>query len=56
MPALSLVVAIAVGYLIGAFPSGVVIGRLAGRDPRDEVDRAFFRVQGDTSPTPRGWQ
>ena len=35
MPALSLVVAIAVGYLIGAFPSGVVIGRLAGRDPRD---------------------
>jgi glycerol-3-phosphate acyltransferase PlsY len=35
MPALSLVVAIAVGYLIGAFPSGVVIGRLAGRDPRE---------------------
>ena len=34
MPALSLVVAVAVGYLIGAFPSGVVIGRLAGRDPR----------------------
>ena len=35
MPALSLVVAILVGYLIGAFPSGVVIGRLAGRDPRE---------------------
>jgi acyl phosphate:glycerol-3-phosphate acyltransferase len=35
MPALSLVVAVLVGYLIGAFPSGVVIGRLAGRDPRE---------------------
>jgi acyl phosphate:glycerol-3-phosphate acyltransferase len=34
MPALSIVVAVIVGYLIGAFPSGVVIGRLAGRDPR----------------------
>jgi len=34
MAALSLVVAVLVGYLIGAFPSGVVIGRLAGRDPR----------------------
>jgi acyl phosphate:glycerol-3-phosphate acyltransferase len=34
MPALSLVVAVILGYLIGAFPSGVVIGRLAGRDPR----------------------
>jgi glycerol-3-phosphate acyltransferase PlsY len=34
MPALALIVAVAAGYLIGAFPSGVVIGRLAGRDPR----------------------
>ena len=34
MPALSLVVAVIVGYLIGAFPSGVVVGRIAGRDPR----------------------
>jgi acyl phosphate:glycerol-3-phosphate acyltransferase len=34
MPALSIVAALLVGYLIGAFPSGVVIGRLAGRDPR----------------------
>jgi acyl phosphate:glycerol-3-phosphate acyltransferase len=34
MPALSLVVAVIVGYLLGAFPSGVVIGRLAGADPR----------------------
>ena len=35
MPALSLAVAVLVGYLIGAFPSGVVIGRLVGRDPRE---------------------
>lgn len=35
MPALSLVAAVLVGYLIGAFPSGVVIGRIAGRDPRE---------------------
>jgi glycerol-3-phosphate acyltransferase PlsY len=34
MAALPLVVAVLVGYLIGAFPSGVVVGRLAGRDPR----------------------
>jgi acyl phosphate:glycerol-3-phosphate acyltransferase len=34
VPALSIVVAVAVGYLIGAFPSGVVIGRIAGADPR----------------------
>ena len=34
MPALSLVVAVLIGYLIGSFPSGVVIGRLAGADPR----------------------
>lgn len=34
MPALTLIVAVLAGYLIGAFPSGVVIGRIAGADPR----------------------
>ncbi len=34
MPALTLVAAVLAGYLIGAFPSGVVVGRLAGADPR----------------------
>ena len=35
MPALNLVVAVAAGYLIGAIPSGVLIGRMRGIDPRD---------------------
>jgi glycerol-3-phosphate acyltransferase PlsY len=35
MPWLELAVAIAVGYLLGAIPSGVLIGRLRGIDPRD---------------------
>ena len=35
MPALELVVAVLVGYLIGAIPSGVLVGRLAGIDPRE---------------------
>lgn len=34
MPAVDLLVAIALGYLIGAIPSGVIIGRLRGVDPR----------------------
>jgi acyl phosphate:glycerol-3-phosphate acyltransferase len=34
VPAIALVVAVLAGYLIGAFPSGVVVGRLAGADPR----------------------
>jgi glycerol-3-phosphate acyltransferase PlsY len=34
VPALTLIVAVLAGYLIGAFPSGVVIGRIAGADPR----------------------
>jgi glycerol-3-phosphate acyltransferase PlsY len=34
VPALTLGVAVLAGYLIGAFPSGVVVGRLAGADPR----------------------
>lgn len=34
MPGLELVVAAAVGYLIGAVPSGVIVGRLRGVDPR----------------------
>ena len=35
MPGIDLIVAVAVGYLIGAIPSGVLIGRLRGIDPRD---------------------
>jgi glycerol-3-phosphate acyltransferase PlsY len=35
LPGLELVAAIAAGYLIGAIPSGVLIGRLRGIDPRD---------------------
>ena len=35
MTGLDLVAAVAVGYLIGAIPSGVLIGRLRGIDPRD---------------------
>jgi len=35
MPGIDLIVAVAVGYLIGAIPSGVLIGRLRGVDPRD---------------------
>jgi glycerol-3-phosphate acyltransferase PlsY len=34
VPALTLILAVLAGYLIGAFPSGVVIGRIAGADPR----------------------
>jgi glycerol-3-phosphate acyltransferase PlsY len=34
MPALELVVAAIAGYLIGAIPSGVLVGRLRGVDPR----------------------
>ncbi len=34
MPWVNLVVAIAAGYLIGAIPSGVLVGRLLGADPR----------------------
>lgn len=34
MPGVELVVALAVGYLIGAIPSGVIVGRLRGVDPR----------------------
>lgn len=35
MPGVELLVAIAAGYLIGAIPSGVLIGRLRGVDPRE---------------------
>jgi len=35
MPGLDLVAAVAIGYLIGAIPSGVLVGRLRGVDPRD---------------------
>jgi acyl phosphate:glycerol-3-phosphate acyltransferase len=35
MPWLELVVAAGIGYLVGAIPSGVLIGRLRGIDPRD---------------------
>jgi glycerol-3-phosphate acyltransferase PlsY len=35
MPGIDLVVAVAIGYLIGAIPSGVLVGRLRGVDPRD---------------------
>lgn len=34
MPGVDLLVAVMVGYLIGAIPSGVLIGRLRGVDPR----------------------
>jgi len=34
MPGVELLVAVAVGYLIGAVPSGVLVGRLRGVDPR----------------------
>jgi glycerol-3-phosphate acyltransferase PlsY len=34
MPGVDLIAAIAVGYLIGAVPSGVLVGRLRGIDPR----------------------
>jgi glycerol-3-phosphate acyltransferase PlsY len=34
MPGVDLIVAIVVGYLIGAIPSGVLVGRLRGVDPR----------------------
>jgi glycerol-3-phosphate acyltransferase PlsY len=35
MPWLELLAAILVGYLVGAIPSGVMVGRLRGVDPRD---------------------
>ena len=35
MAALQLVAAVALGYLLGAIPSGVLVGRLRGVDPRD---------------------
>lgn len=35
MSGTELVIAVAAGYLIGAIPSGVLIGRLRGIDPRD---------------------
>jgi len=35
MPWLELLVAVGIGYLVGAIPSGVLIGRLRGIDPRD---------------------
>jgi glycerol-3-phosphate acyltransferase PlsY len=35
VPGVDLVVAVVAGYLIGAVPSGVLIGRLRGVDPRD---------------------
>lgn len=34
MPALGLVLAALTGYLLGAIPSGVIVGRLRGVDPR----------------------
>lgn len=34
MPALGLVLAALIGYLLGAIPSGVILGRLRGVDPR----------------------
>jgi acyl phosphate:glycerol-3-phosphate acyltransferase len=34
MPALELVVAVLLGYFLGAIPSGVLVGRLRGVDPR----------------------
>ena len=34
MPALDLLVAAVTGYLVGAIPSGVIVGRLRGVDPR----------------------
>ena len=35
MSGIELAIAVAVGYLIGAVPSGVLVGRLRGVDPRD---------------------
>jgi acyl phosphate:glycerol-3-phosphate acyltransferase len=35
MSGLELVIPVAAGYLIGAIPSGVLVGRLRGIDPRD---------------------
>jgi acyl phosphate:glycerol-3-phosphate acyltransferase len=35
MPAFELVVAALLGYLLGAIPSGVLVGRLRGVDPRE---------------------
>jgi glycerol-3-phosphate acyltransferase PlsY len=35
MPWVELLVAVLLGYLIGAIPSGVLVGRLRGVDPRD---------------------
>lgn len=35
MPGVDLIAAVVVGYLIGAIPSGVLVGRLRGVDPRD---------------------
>ena len=35
MSSLQLVAAVALGYLLGAIPSGVLVGRLRGVDPRD---------------------
>jgi glycerol-3-phosphate acyltransferase PlsY len=35
MTGLELAIAVAAGYLIGAIPSGVLVGRLRGVDPRD---------------------
>ena len=34
MPGAELVVAAVAGYLMGAIPSGVIVGRLRGVDPR----------------------
>lgn len=34
MPALGLIIAALLGYLLGAIPSGVIVGRLRGVDPR----------------------
>lgn len=34
MPVVELVIAVAVAYLVGAVPSGVLVGRLRGIDPR----------------------
>ena len=39
MPAFELVVAALLGYLLGAIPSGVLVGRLRGVDPRETGSR-----------------
>lgn len=39
MPALGLVLAVLTGYLLGAVPSGVIVGRLRGVDPRSGGSR-----------------